>query len=185
MLVVVIAGPIASGKSSLSRAAAARLEELDVAEVGVVDLDLIYEMLDPQAGSGRPKSDERLWSQARRLAGRLAGALLAEGRYVLAEGNYAADRSLAEFEQELPGGARLRLVMLEIDFEIALQRTKADPSRGLSRDPVFLAAHHEAFSPQWREREVLQLDTGALSLAEATQAVVAWLTPQGDAALGR
>jgi shikimate kinase len=176
MLVVVIAGPIASGKSSLSRATAARLEELAVAEVGVVDLDLIYEMLDPLGRSGRPKSDERLWSQARRVAGRLAGALLAEGRYVVAEGNFAEDRSLAQFERELPEGARLRLVMLEVDFEIALQRTKADASRGLSRNPVFLSAHHSAFSPQWREREVLQLDTGALSLAEATQAVVTWLT---------
>ena len=130
MLVVAIAGPIASGKSSLGRATAARLEELAVAEVGVVDLDLIYEMLDSRGGSGRPKSDERLWSQARRVAGRLTGALLAEGRYVVAEGNFAEDRSLAEFERELPGGARLRLVMLQVDFEIALQRTE---SRCLSR----------------------------------------------------
>ncbi len=143
----------------------------------MVDLDLIYEMLDPRGGSGRPKSDERLWSQARRVAGRLAGALLAEGRAVVAEGNFAEDRSLAEFEHELPPDVRLRLVMLEVDFEITLQRTKADVSRGLSRDPVFLSAHFRAFSPQWREREVLQLDTGALSLAEATQAVVTWITP--------
>jgi shikimate kinase len=176
MLVLVIAGPIASGKSSLSRATAVRLEELR-AEVGVVDLDLIYEMLDPRGRSGRPKSDELVWSQARRVAGRLAGALLAEGRDVVAEGNFAEDRSLAEFERELPADVGLRLVMLRVDFEIAMQRTKADASRGLSRDPVFLAAHYRTFSPQWREREVLQLDTGAMSRAEATRAVVTWLTP--------
>ena len=58
-----------------------------------------------------------------------------------------------------------------------LQRAKADASRGLSRDPVFLSSHHRAFSPKWREREVLRLDTGALSLAEAAHAVVTWLTP--------
>ena len=102
MLIVVIGGPIASGKSSLGRATAARLQEVSAAEVAAIDLDLIYEMLDPRARSGRSKSDERLWSQARRLAGRLAAALLAEGRYVVAEGNFAGNQSLAEFERELP-----------------------------------------------------------------------------------
>ena len=59
MLIAVIGGPIASGKSSLGRATAARLQTVCGAEVGVIDLDLIYEMLDPRARSGRPKSDER------------------------------------------------------------------------------------------------------------------------------
>ena len=101
MLIAVIGGPIASGKSSLGRVTAARLQDVRGAEVAVIDLDLIYEMLDPRARSGRPKSDERMWSQARRLAGRLAAALLAEGRQVVAEGNFAGDQSLAEFEREL------------------------------------------------------------------------------------
>ena len=69
--------------------------------------------------------------------------------------------------------------MLDVDFETTLRRTEADASRGLSKDPAFLSGHYEAFSPQWRKREVLQLDTGALSLAEATDVVVAWLTPTG------
>ena len=176
MLVVVIGGPIASGKSSLGRATAARLEELDGAQVGVIDLDLIYEMLDPRGGSGRAKSDEQLWSQARRVAGRLSAVLLAEGRHVVVEGNFAEDQSLAEFELALPGGVRLRLVMLAVDFEIALQRTQADAARGLSKDPAFLSAHYGLFSPQWREREVLQLNMGALSFADATEAVIAWVT---------
>ena len=179
MLVVVIGGPIASGKSSLGRATAARLEELDGARVGVIDLDLIYEMLDPQSGSGRAKNDERLWSQARRVAGRLSAILLVERLHVVVEGNFAEDHSLAEFERALPGPARLRLIMLDVDFEIALQRTQADASRGLSKDPVFLSAHYELFSPQWREREVLHLNTGALSLADATEAVIAWVTQTG------
>ena len=70
--------------------------------------------------------------------------------------------------------------MLEVDFEIALERTQADASRGLSKDPVFLSTHYGVFSPQWGEREALKLDTGALSLAEATDAAIAWLTPMGD-----
>ncbi len=176
MLVVVIGGPIASGKSSLGRATAARFEELDGTEVAVIDLDLIYEMLDPRGASGRAKNDEHLWSQARRVAGRLSAVLLAEGRHVVAEGNFAEDRSLAEFERELPGAVRLRLVMLDVDFETALDRTQADASRGLSKDPAFLSAHYGVFSSQWRERDVRRLNTGALSLTDATGAVITWLT---------
>jgi shikimate kinase len=179
MLVVVIGGPIASGKTSLGRATAARLEELGGAEVGVIDLDLVYEMLDPRGGSGRAKNDERVWSQARRMAGRLSAALLAEGRQVVVEGNFAEDRSLAEFEHELPVAVLLRLVMLDVDFEVALQRTRADASRGLSKDPVFLSTHYGRFSSQWRDREVLRLNTGELSLADATGAVIAWLAKTG------
>lgn len=177
MLVVVISGPIASGKSSLSRAAAIRLEEPGETSAAVIDLDVVYEMLDPRGQSGRPKSDERLWSQARRTAGRLAASFLAEDRCVVAAGNFAADHALREFEAELPPDVRLRLVMLNIDFDIALRRTQADPSRGLSKDPSFLSIHHSAFSPEWSGRDVLQLDSGAISVDQAAEAVVTWLGP--------
>ena len=178
MIVVVITGPIASGKSTLGRAVAVELANRGT-DSAVVDLDLVYEMLDPRGRSGVAKSDERLWSQSRRVAGRLAGTLLAEGRSVVAEGNFAGDQSLAEFERELPAKVRLRLVVLDVDFETALRRTEADPSRGLSKDPVFLSRHYEAFSAQWQDREVLRLDSDALSLAQATDAVAAAVAPTG------
>jgi hypothetical protein len=177
MLVAVISGPIASGKSSLSRETAARLEEMGGAGAAVIDLDVVYEMLDPRGRPGRPKCDERLWSQARRFAGRLATSFLAEDRCVVAEGNFAADQALREFAGELPADVRLRLVMLNVEFESALKRACADVSRGLSRDASFLLAHYGEFTPQWREHEVLQLDTGVVSLTEAADAVVEWLTP--------
>ena len=97
MHVVVISGPIASGKSTLSRAVAVRLQERFGIEGAVIDLDLIYEMLDPQ---GRPKADTRTWSAARRVAGRLATALLAEGRPIVAEGDFAGEGELPEFLAE-------------------------------------------------------------------------------------
>ena len=175
-LVAVIGGPLASGKSSLSRATATRLEEVSEAEVAVIDLDVVSEMLDPRGGPGVPKSDERLWSQARRVAGRLSAMFLAEGRHVVAEGNFPGDRALRDFERELPADARLRLVMLDVAFETALRRAQADASRGLSKDASFLSAHYSEFSLRWREHDVLQLDTGAISLAEAADAVVMWLT---------
>ena len=115
--VVVIGGPIASGKSTLARALAIRLEETYGVAAAVVDLDVVYEMLDP---AGRPKSDARCWSLARQMSGRLAAALLAEGRCVVVEGDLATDIALGEFENELPKEVVVRLVMLEVELETAL-----------------------------------------------------------------
>ena len=79
MIVVVITGPIASGKSTLGRALAVELTERG-SDSGVVDLDLVYEMLDPSRGA---KTDEARWSDARRLAGRSPPDLESNGRLSL------------------------------------------------------------------------------------------------------
>jgi shikimate kinase len=165
VFVVVIGGPIASGKSTLSRAVAVRLEG------AVVDLDLVYELLDPHG----PKSSAALWSAARRVAGRLAGALLAEGRSVVVEGDFAGEGALAEFASELPSGVHPRLVLLDVDFEKAFERASADPTRGVSRDRAFLSRHYTEFASAWDGQDVLQLNTGAATVDETAAAVVAWL----------
>jgi Zeta toxin len=172
VLVVVISGPIASGKSALSREVAAHLEEAQGLDVAVIDLDLVYEMLDPRR---RPKDDLSAWTHARRIAGRVASVLLDERRCVVAEGDFATDDALREFEAELPAGTPVRLVLLDLAFEAALERAGADPTRGTSKDRAFLSAHHDAFRAEWRGREVLRLDTGQAALAETMQAVVQWL----------
>jgi shikimate kinase len=174
MLVVVVSGPIASGKSTVAPAVAARLRETHGVDGAVIDLDLVYEMLDPQ---GRPKNDAVLWSTARRVAGRLTTALLAEGRPVVAEGDFAGGSALAEFATELPGGVQPRLVLLEVDFTKAFERASADPTRGASRDREFLSRHYKEFMAGWEGRESLRLDTGAVTVDEAADAVIRWLAP--------
>jgi shikimate kinase len=170
-LVVLISGPIASGKSALSRAVAAQLEEASGVSVAVIDLDLVYEILDR-----RPKADARVWAQARRVAGRLARVLLGEGCSVVVEGgDFATEAALAEFERELPPQAAVRLVRLSVDFETALERARGDDSRGVSKDSSFLAAHYEDFRTEWLGRDALNLDTGSGSLAETARSVVDWL----------
>jgi adenylylsulfate kinase-like enzyme len=174
VLVVVIGGPIASGKSALSRAVAAQLEEAEEVATAVIDLDLVYELLDPRR---RTKDDADLWAEARRVAGRLTTALLAESRCVVAEGEFASDQALREFVSELPGTADLRLVLLDVDLETALRRASADASRGLSKDATFLSRHYREFRPEWVGHDVLRLDTTESTLGEAARAVVDWLTP--------
>ncbi len=158
----------------MSRAVAAQLEEVDDVATAVIDLDLVYETLDPRR---RPKDDADLWAEARRVAGRLATALLAENRCVVAEGDFAGDQALDEFVSELPGTADLRLVLLDVDFETALKRTAADETRGLSKDETFLSRHYREFRPEWVGHDVLRLDTTESTLGEAARAVVDWLTP--------
>jgi hypothetical protein len=174
VLVVLISGPIASGKSALSRAVAAQLEESSGASSAVIDLDLVYEMLWVRDGR---KNDERVWAQARRVAGRLGRVLLGEGRSVLMEGgDFSTEAALAEFESELPPQAAVRLVLLTVDFETALARAHSDPCRGMSKNAAFLSRHYAEFSTDWSGRDVLKLDTGSASLAETARSVVEWLT---------
>ena len=174
VLVVLISGPIASGKSALARAVAGRLDEMAGSGCAVIDLDLVYEMLDPRR---RPKSDQQLWTEARRVAGRMASVLLREGRSAVVEGgDFTTEEHLAEFEHELPEDAEVRLVRLDVDFSTALRRARADDSRGISKEAAFLSGHYAEFRTDWGDRDVLKLDTGSASLAETASAVVGWLT---------
>src|SRR5262245_3225183 len=98
VLVVLMSGPIASGKSALGRTVAGLLDEMAGSCCAVIDLDLVYEMLDPR---GRPKSDQHVWAEARRLAGGMAALLLRAGRSAVVEGGgFSTEEQLAEFEHE-------------------------------------------------------------------------------------
>jgi adenylylsulfate kinase-like enzyme len=177
VLVVLISGPIASGKSALGQAVAARLDELGDSCCAVIDLDLVYEALDPRR---RPKGDPRLWAEARRAAGGIARVLLRERRAVVVEGgDFSTEEHLSEFAKELPEDATVRLVRLDVDFEIALRRARANDSRGVSKHAEFLSRHYTKFDIDWGDRDVLRLDTGSASLAETARYVVDWLTTTG------
>jgi shikimate kinase len=139
VLVVVISGPIASGKSRLGRAVAEELESRHLS-AAVVDLDLVYEMLDPRR---EPKSDQERWRSARRAAGLIVHTLLAERCAVVVEGDFMTAQKRVDFCQGLPDGVRTRFVTLRVAFDEALRRAQADPTRGISKDPDFLAAQYE------------------------------------------
>jgi predicted kinase len=170
---VVVTGQIASGKSTVACAVARELER-DGASAAVVDLDVIYEMLDPARS---PKVNQAKWTHARRLAARIAGALLAEGVLVVIEGEFLTPDQRAELTDVLPSGITPRFVTLRLPFEVALQRAGADPSRGLSRDPTFLASHYEATagSIESLPSSDLTLDTSAFGVEEAARKVAEWL----------
>ena len=69
--VVVITGPIASGKSTMARELARELERMGI-RTAVIDLDLVYDMV----SDGRSKSDEATWALARHGAAALTNTFL-------------------------------------------------------------------------------------------------------------
>lgn len=171
MIVLVITGPIASGKSTLGRAVAVELADRGF-DSAVVDLDLVYEMLDPSRG---PKTDEGCWRDARRLAGKIAAGLGGCRPVVVVEGEFATEEQRADFCEQLPREWRASFVTLTVDFDEAWRRAVADPLRGMSKDKDFLAAHYRALGNARPDAGDLLLDTGDVSVSVAARSVADWL----------
>ena len=139
-MVIVITGPIASGKSTVARELARELERTHV-RVAVIDLDLLYDRLTTDG----PKSDDATWALARNAAATLANTFLEEGvAVVVAEGSFNTPGDRAAFAQHLDTGVGPRYVTLRVSFEEALRRAQSDPTRGVSRDPAFLGPYFAA-----------------------------------------
>ncbi len=140
----------------------------------MIDLDVIYEMLDPARG---PKANQAKWTHARQLAAQIAGVLLAEGVLVVVEGEFLTSQQRTVFTNALPPVTAPRIVTLRVPFEVALERANADPSRGLSRDPTFLASHYETTAEAMGSipSSDLTLDTSAIGVEEAARQVTEWL----------
>ena len=69
-MLIVICGPIASGKSTVARAIA-RLFERQGTETAAIDLDVVYEMLEHDCA---PKASLPTWGRARRAVAALTDA---------------------------------------------------------------------------------------------------------------
>ena len=136
-MVIVITGPIASGKSTVARELARELGRAGVA-VAVIDLDDVHDTL---ARKG-PETAEATWVLARREAATLTNTFLAEGTaVVVAEGSFNTPGDRAAFAQYLDASVDPVYVTLRVSFEEALRRAQGDPTRGVSRDPAFLGRY--------------------------------------------
>jgi adenylylsulfate kinase-like enzyme len=139
-VILVITGPIASGKSTVARELARQLESSDV-RVAVIDLDLVHDAL---TANGSPPGDES-WALARRWAASEATAFVRDGvAVVIAEGSFNLPSDRAVFAAELEPENRPVYVTLQVSFEEALRRAQRDPTRGRSRDRRFLEPYFAA-----------------------------------------
>ncbi len=168
-MLIVITGPIASGKSTLARALFHELVAADVS-AAVIDLDLLEDMLT----ADEPTADPASWSLARRAAARLANGFLADGvAVVIADGSYNLAIDRAAFEEHLDPDVRPLYVTLEVTYEEALRRAQGDPTRGVSRDPAFLGPYFEAAATASAGRPATDvvIDTETVSPADAAASI--------------
>jgi hypothetical protein len=174
-MLIVINGPIASGKSSLARAVARQLQVAGSA--AAIDVDLIYDMLQPDVRG--PKSDDLSWHLARLAAAAITDTFLSGGvDAVVVEGAFYA-KERAAYLGALRSGAVPRFITLRVGYDEALRRAQTDPTRGASRDPAFLRRYFGAMEPDIASvpDTDLVLDTETLDLGRCVDAVIAFAQP--------
>jgi adenylylsulfate kinase-like enzyme len=170
-MLVVISGPIASGKSTVAQALARQLERTGV-QVAVIDLDLVHDTL--QHTPGGAKDNNAAWSLARRAAAAAANQCLAKGvAVVIAEGSFNTLSQRRDFVERLTAGLAPIYVTLLVSCEEALRRAQRDPTRGMSRDPSFLRQYYAKVSAALGRLPVtdIVIDTELLTDEAAASAV--------------
>ncbi len=144
---VVVAGPIAAGKSTVTAAVGDAVRDAGLS-AAVVDLDEILASLRAPGAAW-----QRSWDQARRAHAALIGAWLRSGvEVVLAEGSVHSADEISTLLSEVPAGTVTRWCWLDVSYDIARERTAADPTRGLSRDPGFLQRSYDRVASLAAER---------------------------------
>ncbi|MFC4243399.1 hypothetical protein ACFOYW_08440 [Gryllotalpicola reticulitermitis] len=136
LALVVIAGPQASGKSTVAVALSEALRRAGES-VALVELDRIAAMALPTLPS---------WDTAHHVF-ELVVARWARSDLscVIAEGSGAAEE-VARLLAQLPEGAVAVTAVTTAPFDLALVRAQADPTRGISRERSFLYEVYERWS---------------------------------------
>lgn len=159
---VLIVGPIAGGKSTVARSLTAGLRE-GGADTALVELDQIAEMALPTLPD---------WSVAHEIFASVVGQWLRSTlSYVVAEGA-GSPSEIARVLAAVPDGVRVVTIALTSPFPIALARAQTDPTRGVSKDPDFLAAEFERWARDLPAIDHdLLLDTSRSSVPECVAAI--------------
>ena len=134
---VLIIGPIASGKSMVASALGRRFRDADRA-VAVLDLDDVVSTI-----GGFVDLTPEGWRRAQIVNGELVGAWLRQGLDVIAHGPFFEPQENEALLHAVPQGIEPRRVQLSATYEVALERVTGDPLRKLSKDPEFLRRAYE------------------------------------------
>jgi len=133
---VMISGPIASGKSTLADELA-RLLRMAGFSVALTDLDTVAEMALPTLLD---------WDWAHGIHAQLVGSWLTAGVDIVVDEGTSNPTEVQQVLDQVPEGTDTFHVVLTADFDASLARARADSGRGVSKDPAFLRADHEAYS---------------------------------------
>jgi adenylylsulfate kinase-like enzyme len=178
-VVIVITGPIASGKSTVARKLARQLELIEV-RAEVIDLDFVHDRLTANGST----ADDSTWTVARRETATAANAFLEEGvAVVIAEGSFNTPSDRATFAKHLRPISGLVFVTLQVSFDEALRRAQSDPMRGRSRDRHFLGSHFAARHDVLAAipKTDIVIDTERTTAAAAAEKIALWLVRSAHA----
>jgi hypothetical protein len=170
---LLLTGPVGGGKSTVALALAERLR-MDDRRVAVIDLDLLYEMARQTPDYG----DEAIWRVARRAAAALAESFWADGLdTVIVEGEFFCQAELDALTERLTTPAARHFFTLDVTYPQALAHVAGDPTRGASRDPVFLHWLHAQFTLAlpWQRTVGPVLTVGARTPAELAESIARML----------
>jgi shikimate kinase len=129
---VVIVGPIASGKSTIANALGRRFRGAG-RPVAVLDLD---DVVDTIGGFVDLTPDG--WQRAQIVHGELVGAWLRQDFDVIAHGPFFDPQEEQALLHARPPEIEPRRVQLLTTYEVALERVTGDPRRKVSKDPEVL-----------------------------------------------
>lgn len=168
-LLVVIAGPIGAGKSTVADLLGKKLSAGNGATAAVVDLDDVAFMQ-----HGVPA--HKLWRRgAIATRGLVDGWFAAKTDAVVAHGPFFESEGYEVLLGGLTGEVEVRHVLLRVTYETALARVTADHGRGVSKEPQFLRATHERFKTlvETLPNPDFVFDTETLSVEEIAEAIAA------------
>jgi hypothetical protein len=140
----------------------------------VVDVDVVYEIFEPR---GRSSGTPTIWRRSRRLAGRIANELHADGvAVVFVEAGFLDPASRADV------AASADLVVLRASVDAALHRVRGDEERGISKDERLLRRHYAEIAPRLASLppDAFVLDTTDLDPEDAGREVAAFATTRRD-----
>jgi hypothetical protein len=129
---VVIVGPIASGKSTVADVLGHRFRDAD-RSIAVLDLDDCVATI----GGFADLSPDR-WLRTQVVYGEIVGAGLKQGFDVIAHGPFFERQENQALLHAVPAGVEPRRALLLATYEAALERVAFDHARAVSKDPQVL-----------------------------------------------
>lgn len=161
-MLIVVAGPQASGKSTLAAALSAELRRLGEA-VALVELDQIAGMALPTLPS---------WQAAQRIFESVTGMWArTELTCVIAEGSGSQDE-VSRLLRLAPSDAVTVTVVTTAPFEVAFARAQTDPTRGISKERSFLSGVYERWSSEVAQIDAdVLIDTSVLSVEQGIERI--------------